>query len=646
MSYKLLEPFKLGPITLRNRFAFAPMGSWYAPPDGYCNQRLIEHYTRMAKGGTGLLIGEFLRVNDVDSAYAANMAIVNNRYIYGYAELAESVHEEGARFVFQIGHAGGNTRPDQINGLIPIAPSPYFNIDNVLTREMTLDDIHRIEDDFEKTALRLQIAGFDGIEIHAAHGYLLSEFLSPRYNKRKDAYGGSLENRALIITEIYDRIRAACGTKFVIGVRVNVNENFPGHLDGLILEDVVAFAKIVEAKGIDYISCTGADIINQKASTAPMYIPRGYNIANAEIVKRAVKVPIMVATGLTVDLGEQILKEDKADLIGMSRGLVADPELPRKLAEGRIEDIRPCILGNVGCASRARFNRTLKCEVNPGIGVESLEIMAETPALRSRKVVVIGGGPAGMEAARLAAHRGHKVVLFEKTKELGGRLIEASIPDFKADIRPLVTWLKTQIKKEKVEVKLGVEATPKLIKQEKPDVIIVAVGAEYTLPAEILQDQARVLVPEEVTVGKKKVGKKVVVVGGGSIGCDLAIYLAEAQKKEVTLTTRQNEVMKDYDDILTAICIRERLESAGVKVKTGVSLKGFSAGQASFVDREGITWQLEADTVVVSGGLAPRSDVAEEFAELAPKVYKIGDCASVGRVWDAFHNAWHAVLNF
>ena len=645
-SYKLIEPLKVGPVTLRNRFAFAPMGSWYAPPDGYCNQRLIDHYTRMAKGGTALIIGEFLRVNDTDSAYAANMAILNNRYIYGYAELADSVREEGACFVFQIGHAGGNTRSDQIGGLTPISPSPFVNIDNELTREMTLDDINRVEEEFVATASRLQIAGFHGIEIHAAHGYLLSEFLSPRYNHRKDGYGGSLENRARMILEVYDKIRAKCGPNFVIGVRVNVNENFDGHMDGLTMEDVLSFAKIMEARGIDYISCTGADIINQKASVPTMYMTRGYNIANTYIVKKAVKVPVMVAAGMDVKIGEQVLQEGKADLIGIARGLVADPDMPRKLMEGRIEDIRPCIRGGIGCASHARFNKTLACELNPCIGNKSMEIMAESPVIRPKKVLVIGGGPGGMEAARLAAHRGHKVTLYEKTKELGGRLIEASIPDFKEDIRPLITWLKTQLQKENVEVKLGVEATAEVIKKEKPDVLIVAIGAEYTIPTEVSKDKANIMVPEEVTIGKKKVGEKVVVVGGGSIGCDLAIFLAESQKKNVTLSTRQDMVMKDYDEILTAISIWERLPAAGVKVKTGVTFKGFSGGKATFTDREGIDWQLDADTVILSGGLAPRSDAAAKFDKLAPKVYKIGDCVVVGRIWDAFHTTWRAILDF
>ncbi|HUU81679.1 MAG TPA: FAD-dependent oxidoreductase, partial [Acidobacteriota bacterium] len=463
--YRLLEPFKLGSITLRNRIVLAPMGSYLVSADGSTNKTLIDYYTRYARGGVGMVIPEGQHIDDKESAVLANcLAIYNNRYLPGLNELAESVKDQGAAIIAQLGHAGHQTRPENIHGLQPVAPSPIANqFIGIVPKELDQKKISEIQDSFTACAVRAQTAGFDGVEIHGANGYLLTEFLSPRLNIRKDKYGGPVENRARMALEIYEKIKSNTKPGFIVGYRICADERIPG---GITPEDIIAFAQMLERVSIDYISVTSSTYESMVYGVPPMYVPRGSNLHLAEMIKKAVNVPVICAGGLDVEIAEQAIVKKKTDLVAIGRGLIADPELPQKLMEGRVEDIRPCIRGNQGCMSRTIAGVALSCEVNPGIGKDAN--MSVTPAQNSQKILVVGGGVAGMEAARLAAERGHRVTLVEKEDELGGHLLEASAPAFKQDLRPLLTWLKTQLHKHGVELRLRTEATPDFVKTENP----------------------------------------------------------------------------------------------------------------------------------------------------------------------------------
>ena len=647
-SYKLLEPFKLGPITLRNRVVLAPMGTFLVSPDGSCNKRLIDYLTRYARGGVGLVMPEGTHVDDKESAVLSNcLATYHDRYISGLNELVESVKDQGAAIVTQIAHGGSQATPENIHGLQPVAPSVIsskfkggFYV-GVEPKELDQEKINEIQDSFAACAVRAQKAGFDGVEIHGANGYLLTEFLSPRLNFRKDKYGGSIENRARMALEIYEKVRAKTKPGFIVGYRICADERIPG---GVTPGDVISFAKMLEKVGIDYISVTSGTYETLFYAVPPMYIPRGTNLHLSEMIKKAVSVPVMCAGGLNVEIAEQAIRDGKADLVLIGRGLIADPELPLKLMKGRVEDIRPCIRGNMGCMSRTIMGRALSCEVNPSIAKDAT--MTVTPTQVSKKVLVIGGGVGGMEAARLAAERGHKVTLMERGGELGGHVLEASAPEYKQDLKPLLKWLTTQLGKEGVEVRLRTEATPDLVKKENPDVLIIAVGSGYVLPPELAKGEAKFILPDEVLFGRKEVGNQVVVVGGGFVGCETALHIAEALKRKVTIVEMLEDILLDCGELITMMILRIRLQMAGIEIKTGLTFKGYSQNKVVCTDKTGKDQQVDADSVVLAMGLQPRLDVVSRFEGLAPRVFKVGDCVQPGKIYHAFRDAWRVVFSF
>jgi len=639
-SYKLLEPFKLGSLTLKNRIALAPMGTMFASADGSVTKRLIDYLTVFARGGVGLVITEGTNVDDKESLTLSPALLAHHdRLIPGLSKLAESVKDEGAAIICQIAHAGGSARPEIIGGLQPVAPSPIASESGgIVPKELDQEKIDEIQDSFAAAAARLQTAGFDGVELHGAHHCLFTQFLSPLKNIRKDKYGGSIENRARMVLEIYEKIRARTGPEFIVGYRICADERVPG---GITPEDVVAFAKMLEKVGIDYISVTSGTMDSMPYIFPPMYLPRGINLPLSRMIKKAVNVPVMCAGGLDIELSEQAVRDGQTDLLAIGRGLFADPELAVKLMEGREEDIRPCIRCNV-CMVRL-FVGSLSCTVNPGL--DSSE-MAVSAAPAPKKVLVIGGGVGGMETARLAAERGHKVTLVEKGSDLGGHLLEASAPEFKQDLRPLLKWLKTQLDREGVEVRLSCEATPGLVKKENPDVLIIAVGSDYAIPPELAKDADNFVFPIEVLLGHKDVGYHVVVAGGGFVGCETALHIAEALKKKVTIVEMLDDILLDLEAPVNMTALRMRLHTAGVEIRTGLTLKSYSRNKVVCTGKAGKDRQMDADSVVLALGLQPRQDVVAKLEGLVPQVFKVGDCIQPKDINNAFKSAWQAVFSF
>jgi len=639
--YKLFEPFKLGPLTLKNRIVLAPMGTMSASADGSVSKELADFLVGYARAGVGLVITEGSNVDDKESIVLSPPLLIHlDRYIPGLTSLAESVKKEGAAIICQLAHGGRQTVPENTGGLQPLAPSPIASaIERVVPKELDQEKITEIQDSFASAAERLEASHFDGVELHGAHGYLFTEFLSPAMNKRKDKYGGSLENRARMVLETCQKIRARTKPEFILGYRVSADDRMP---EGITPEDVVAFARMLEKAGVDYISVASGTHESPDYIFPPIYMPRGVNLPMSRKIKEAVKIPVMCAGGLDIEPGEQALRKGETDLVAIGRGLLADPELAVKLMEGREEDIRPCIRCNE-CMKNLMFNSFLSCAVNPGLANSDM-VVSKVPA--PKKVLVVGGGAGGMETARLAAAQGHKVTLMERGSDLGGHLLEASAPEFKQDLRPLLKWLKTQIGKEGVEVRLSCEATPELVKKENPDVLIIAVGSDYMIPPELAKDADNFVFPIEVLLGQKGVGQNVVVAGGGFVGCETALHITEVLKKKVTVVEMLDDILLDMEAPMNMMALRMRLQTAGVEIKTGLKLKSYSGGKAVCTDKAGKDQQMDADSVILALGLKPRRDAVDKLGGLAPQVFKVGDCVQAKDIYHAFRAAWEAVFSF
>jgi 2,4-dienoyl-CoA reductase-like NADH-dependent reductase (Old Yellow Enzyme family)/thioredoxin reductase len=638
--YKLLEPFKLSSLSLRNRIVLAPMGTMLASADHSANKVLIDYYTKFARGGVGLIIIEGTNIDDKESICIPNALLsYQDRLIPGFRELAESVKNEGAAIICQIAHCGGSANPELIGGLQPVAPSPIkTESGGVIPKELDQAKIDEIQDSFVAGAVRLQTAGFDGVELHGAHHCLLTQFLSPRTNKRKDKYGGSIKNRARMVLEICEKIRAKTEPEFIVGYRICADERVPG---GINPEDVVIFAKMLEKVGVNYISVTMGTNDSQQYMFPPIYLLHGSNLPMSQMIKHAVNVPVMCAGSLDIETGEQALRKGETDLVAIGRGLLADPELAKKLMEGREEDIKPCIRCNE--CIMGIFTGSLTCTVNPSLGQSDI-VVSKAPV--PKQVLVIGGGAGGMETARLAAARGHKVTLLEREGDLGGHLLEASAPEFKQDLRPLLKWLKTQIVKEGVKVQLNCEATPELVKKENPDVLIIAVGSDYLVPPELAKDAGNFVFPFEVLLGHKDVGNNVVVAGGGFVGCETALHITEALKKKAIIVEMLDDILLDMETPINMMTLRMRLRIAGVQIKTGLKLKSHSGGKAICTNKMGQDQQLNADSVVLALGLQPKQDAVPKFEGLASQVFKVGDCIQAKNLNYVFKSAWQAVFSF
>jgi 2,4-dienoyl-CoA reductase-like NADH-dependent reductase (Old Yellow Enzyme family)/thioredoxin reductase len=635
-KWKLLEPIKVGRMLFKNRMVMAPLLTCLATEDGSVTKETLDYYSERAKGAIAAIIVEYAYIRKEGQARPHQLGIFSDQLIPGLSQLAEMIKANGKKALLQIVHAGRQA-PRDVTGGQAVAPSPVELLGEV-PRELTLTEIEEIEDAFAEAARRGKQAGFDAIEIHGAHGYLVSEFLSPYTNKRTDEYGGALRNRARFALEVVKKVRDRVGTQFNLGFRMNGDDYVPG---GITRDEVSKFAKMLQDASIDYIHVSAGMQDSIQRIIQPMYIEEASLVPLAELVKKAVKIPVITVGSLNVRTAEKALSQKKADIVAFGRSLLADPELADKLVLGRIEDIRPCIRGNEGCTSNVRLGRPIRCEVNPAAGREA-EIRI-VPAKIKKNVVVIGGGIAGMEAARIAALRGHKVTLFERGEKLGGHLVEASVPQFKDGIRQLVDWSLKQLDKGGITIKLESEVTPEQIRKLKPEVLIVAVGSDYTVPTVPGVDKPFVVTADDVLLNRKTIGERVVVIGGGLVGSETALYIAEKLKKSVVVVEMLDQIMNGVE-VCCKKALMERLAKTSVEVHLGWRLERITDSGVICADNNGKQHKLEADTVVLAIGLVERARLVEKFKGLAPEVYVIGDCAEARNIYHAFEDAWRTTF--
>ncbi len=633
--YKLLEPIKIGKRIARNRMVMPPMETRLFDKLGDSTDAAVDYYARRAKGGVGMVIVENTFVDELESRSSiVSSGLYSDHLVAGKFRVAEGIKKAGALAILQLSHGGRQCVPGA-TGLQPVAPSAVMcKFVQRMPRELTIEEIVRIEDAFATAAGRAKQAGFDGIEIHGAHGYLISSFLSPYTNKRNDEYGGDRDKRATFPKNIIRKIRATVGENFIVGYRITAADYVEG---GLTIEDTSYFAKSVEDE-IDYIHVS-AGIYESMAQVmiSPMYQPRNTIVELPIAMKKVItKIPVIAVNSIDVPDGEKLLQENGADMISFGRSLIADPDLPKKVKEGRVEDIRPCIRGHEGCISLFFAACPMRCEVNPEAGRE--ESYKIKKVADPKKIVVIGGGMAGMESARVAEMYGHSVTLIEQSSQLGGHFIEAGEPSFKIEIKNMRKWLIRQIEKSSVEVLMGTTATTEMVKEMNPDAIIIAVGSEYIKPG--IPGIENTITGAEAIMNSSATGEEVVVIGGGLVGTETALHLMEKGKK-VTIIEALGELVPE-DDPLSKIAIGRRIQSSNANVLLDSRVVSIGKNSVTYTSG-GEEKTVNADTIVAALGLGARSKVASEFEALGVESYVIGDAVKGGKLFNCTHDAWYAV---
>jgi len=705
MNYaRLLSAGKIGKLELKNRILLAAMGTNYAEQDGTCSERIQAYYEERARGGTGLLVMETAAVAwPAGSTMPNTVGFSEDRFIPGLSQLTERVHQHGAKIAAQLNHGGKIAQEDVAAGrpvLVPSIPGPgSSDMFELLTpeelgnfvkaagpdgkgpryHEMTQADIDTLVGQFTSAALRAQQANFDAVEIHAGHGYVISSFLSPAVNKRQDNYGGSPENRARLLCEVIRAVRAAVGTGFPILVRFDAKEfRVEGGID---LTDCLVTARLAEEAGADALDVSAyGNIAKGIAFTeAPLvHKPAGF-IPFARAVKQVVSIPVIAVGRIEMDVAEKGLAAGHFDFVAMGRKLLADPDLPNKLAAGQAKTIRPCIYCYV-CVSKIFINEAMSCAVNPACGREhDLNIIHSTA--QQKRVLVIGGGPGGLEAASAAAERGFEVSLWESEKDLGGTARVAALP-YEPNGR-LVKHMTHRARQLPIDIQTGKTATVEDIKAHQPDVVIVATGANRHAPPIPGKDQRHVFDGAElrgllfgtdpaaarklslfqrlvVKMGQisqllrsiaalrllsklwMPLSKRIVLIGGGLVGLELAEYLTE-RGRQVTVLEPSGNLGAELSIVRRARIVHE-LREHGVVMHRNVDIKEITATAVNF-EIDGNPQSVDMDQVIISTGARPDTSLADAISSAGIETMAVGDCHEVGYIEGAILGGRTAALS-
>lgn len=636
-QYKnLLSSIRIGNTTVRNRTIMAPMNTNYANQDGSISKRFADYFVERAKGGVGLIIISPGYIDRRSKKRAGSLLLDDERYVPALREFTDRIHSHGAKILQQLNHNGRlltSSKELKTAGGLCVGPSA---VAHVLTGEiphvLTVPEILHLEELFVLSAVNAKAAGYDGVEIHGAHGYLVNQFLSNYSNKRTDEYGGSMKNRMRFALEIVRKIRKAVGEDFIISFRLCGEEYNPG---GFCIDDAVVLARELEKEGVDLLNLTFGNTESPKTALKmfpPAAAERGCYAHYALPVRRAVNIPVAVVGRITSpECAEEILESGQADMVTMGREFLCDPYFVEKCVTGRRDEIRQCVACLQGCYERLAKEEPLTCLYNPFVGREHIPVeKSEKP----KDVWVIGAGPAGMEAARVASMRGHRVKLFERTDRLGGQVILAATPPGKTELLEIIRYYSAVLGKEKnLSIELKHEVTAEEIINAAPDAVILAVGSDpLALPLPGL-DQDNVVSGRDVLSGAH-CGERIVVCGGGQVGIETALFLEE-QNKHVELIEMTDKLAADAGPLNHARLLRELYDN-NITVYPLTKLLRVE-GSNVVVDRDGEQLNLEADTVVLALGARPRSELEKALNESSynGEIIKVGDCIRAGRILDA-----------
>jgi len=662
IDYKnLFTPTKIGSLELKNRFALAPMGPLgLGDAEGGFNQRGIDYYTQRAKGGTGLIItGVTFVDNEIEEHGMPSVPCPTHNpvhFIRTAKEMTERIHAYQSKVFLQLsGGFGRVTIPTNLGEYPPVAPSPIQHrwLDKTC-RALTVEEIQTIVKKFGEGAYNAKRAGFDGVQIHAVHeGYLIDQFAISLFNHRDDEYGGSLENRLRFAREIVEEIKERCGKDFPVTLRYSPKSFIKGLRDGALpgeefeeqgrdLDEGIKAAQLLVSYGYDALDVDVGSYDSWWWSHPPMYQAKGLYRPYAKLMKENVDVPIICAGRMdNPQMATEAIADGTCDIISLGRPLLADPDYVNKLRCGQVEDIRPCISCQEGCMGRIQEYSILNCAVNPQACRE--RVTAYNPILKQKKVLVIGGGVAGCEAARVLALRGHQVELIEKTDRLGGNLIPGGAPDFKEDDIALANWYTHQLEKLEVSVKYNTTATKESVLAANYDVVIIATGSTpKVIP---LGNDQQVLTATEVLNKEKGCGDKTVIIGGGLVGCETALWLAQ-QGKDVTIVETMDNLLQNNGPLCHANSemLEELIPYHNIEVITNATATSYKNNQLKIkVDQS--EQELACDSVILAIGYQSEDSLYQQLKFDIPEIYLLGDAKKVSNImygiWDAFEVANH-----
>jgi len=684
MQFKhLVKSGKIGNLTLKNRMIMPAMETWLASVDGTITDSVVNHYSRRAEGGVGLIITEMVNPTPGCVCFPGELDLSSDALMPGFSRLATAIHAGGAKACLQLCHGGVFARNSTSN-LPAFTPSGVgtFSLEGAELKVMTKEDIKQVVDDYGKTALRAKVCGFDAVEIHAGHGYLPVEFLSGYYNRRTDEYGGNVYNRTRFSLEIIESIQYYCGKDFPIIYKLSTEDYTP---NGITLEQAVEISQYVEKAGVAAIVATGGtlesrlvdymDVMNgdkeadgldlsRGVSTAtwipPTYSPRAIYAENAAVIKQNVNIPVVTIGAIRPEKAEEMIAAGQADFAAIGRQILADPDYPTKVKENRIEDMRQCLRCGECLGGGMKWN-SLMCAVNPEVGRTYKPFMNIVKPEEKKRIAVIGSGPAGMQAAINASLKGHDVVLFEKDNRLGGLLYYVGIPDFKEDYRRFTNYLINQVTNSAISIRLNTEFTPETAENEHFDKFIIATGSEHFVPNIEGTKEHSLLNPLEILDGKIPAGESFIVCGAGLVGCEVSLHLAEMGKKitmvdivpnsspahlygvdwvinaklaeEHVRVELSNKILKMTDKSITCQTTKEKTPHNPKDVWTPYDLSK---------EFDGEIVEYQADGVICALGMRSVNNLISVMEEKNYNFEVIGDAYKPRKILTAIHEGYHA----